>query len=180
MSLLDECKDKMDKSIEALHESLATLHAGRVTAQLLDKIYVKCYGENMILKSVAGISSLSPTDLAVRPYDPSTNKDILNGLNKADLGCTVTQNGGQIVLKFPTPSEDRRKDLVRQAKKFTEDGKVAVRNIRKDYNNKAKKDDSLSEDMQHDLLDQIQKETDAHIAKMDAMLAAKVQDIETI
>lgn len=180
MDILQECTEKMDKCLESLKESLGTLRAGRVTAQLLDKVYVKCYGENMPLKTVGSISSLSPTDLQIKVFDPSTTKDIIGALNKADLGCTVTQNGANVILRFPLPSEERRKDLIKQAKKYGEDGKVAIRNVRKDYNNKAKKDDTLSEDAQHGLLDDIQKATDSHIAAVDKLITNKIADIETI
>ena len=180
MGYLDECKEQMNKSITSCQESLATLRAGRVTAQLLDKVYVKVYEENMILKSVAGISNLSATDLQIKPYDPTTIKDIIGGLNKADLGCTVTQNGNAIVLKFPTPSEERRQDLIKQAKKYAEDYKVTIRNIRKDINNKVKKDETLSEDASFSLLDDIQKETDKRVSEIDVLLENKIKDIETI
>ena len=180
MEYIQDCKEQMSKSLESLKESLATLRAGRVTAQLLDKVYVKLYEENMILKSVASISNLSATDLQVKPFDPSTIKDIIGGLNKADLGCTVTQNGNVVVLKFPTPSEERRKDLIKQAKKYSEDYKIAIRNIRKEINNKVKKDEELSEDASFKLLEDIQKETDKNIAEVDKILESKIKDIETI
>lgn len=180
MAWLDEANQKMDKCVESLKESLGTLRAGRVTAQLLDKVYVKAYGENMVLKSLGSISSVSATDLQVKVFDPSVMKDVVAGLNKADLGCTVTQNGNAVMLKFPAPSEDRRKDLEKQAKKYGEDGKVAIRNVRKDLNNKVKKDDSLSEDVQHDTLDDIQKATDKHIEMVDKLVSEKIKDIECI
>ncbi len=180
MATLEEFVEKMDKSIVSLKESLGTLRAGKVTAQLLDKVTVTAYGEKCLLKSVAQVSALSATDLQVKTFDPSIIKDLVSGLNKADLGCTVTQNGNAIVLKFPAPSEDRRQDLIKQAKKYTEDGKVAIRNIRRDANNAVKKDASLSEDMKDDLTDKIQKETDKHIAEIEKILALKIKDIETI
>ncbi len=180
MATLEEFVEKMDKSIVSLKESLGTLRAGKVTAQLLDKVTVTAYGEKCLLKSVAQVSALSATDLQVKTFDPSIIKDLVSGLNKADLGCTVTQNGNAIVLKFPAPSEDRRQDLIKQAKKYTEDGKVAIRNIRRDANNAVKKDASLSEDMKDDLTDKIQKETDKHIAEIEKILAVKIKDIETI
>ena len=180
MSLLDECKEKMEKTLVSVKESLSTLRAGRVSPLLLDRVMVNCYGENMNIKSVASVSAISPTDLQVKPFDPSTAKDILSGINKADLGCNAVVNGGVLLLKFPAPSEDRRQELIKQAKKYAEDGRVALRNVRKDYNNKAKKDDSLSEDMLHSLLDDIQKATDLNIKKVDELLNNKIQDIETI
>ena len=180
MEIFEECKDKMNRSIEALKSSFSTLRAGRVTAGLLDKVIVNCYGENMPLKNVASINSISPTDLQVKPFDPSTARDILGGINKADLGCTVSQQTGALVLKFPAPSEERRQELIKQAKRYAEDGKVAIRNIRKDFNNKAKKDDTLSEDNMHDLLDKIQKLTDDKVRQIDEILQEKIKDIETI
>ncbi len=180
MATLEEFVEKMDKSIVSLKESFGTLRAGKVTPQLLDKVTVTAYGEKCLLKSVAQVSALSATDLQVKTFDPSIIKDLVSGLNKADLGCTVTQNGNAIVLKFPAPSEDRRQDLIKQAKKYSEDGKVAIRNIRRDANNAVKKDASLSEDMKDDLTDKIQKETDKHIAEIDKLLAIKTKDIETI
>ncbi|MCI5670567.1 MAG: ribosome recycling factor [Candidatus Enterosoma sp.] len=180
MATLEEFVEKMDKSTASLKESLGTLRAGKVTAQLLDKVTVVAYGEKCLLKSVAQISALSATDLSVKTFDPSIIKDLVSGLNKADLGCTVTQNGNAIILKFPAPSEDRRQDLIKQAKKYTEDGKVAIRNIRRDANNAVKKDTALSEDMKDDLTDKIQKETDKHIAEIEKILALKIKDIETI
>ena len=180
MATLEEFVEKMDKYTASLKESLGTLRAGKVTAQLLDKVTVVAYGEKCLLKSVAQISALSATDLSVKTFDPSIIKDLVSGLNKADLGCTVTQNGNAIILKFPAPSEDRRQDLIKQAKKYTEDGKVAIRNIRRDANNAVKKDTALSEDMKDDLTDKIQKETDKHIAEIEKILALKIKDIETI
>lgn len=180
MATLEEFVEKMDKSTASLKESLGTLRAGKVTAQLLDKVTVVAYGEKCLLKSVAQISALSATDLSVKTFDPSIIKDLVSGLNKADLGCTVTQNGNAIILKFPAPSEDRRQDLIKQAKKYTEDGKVAIRNIRRDANNAVKKDTALSEDMKDDLTDKIKKETDKHIAEIEKILALKIKDIETI
>ncbi len=180
MDYLTECNGKMDKSIESLKDSLGTLRAGRVSPALLNRVMVNCYDSNMPLKHVASVVVLTATDLQVKPFDPSTVKEIIGGINKADLGCNVVVNGGTIILKFPAPSEDRRQELIKQARKYAEDGKVALRNIRKDYNNKVKKDKTLSEDMQHDTLDEIQKSTDEHTVTADKLLTAKINDIETI
>ncbi len=180
MDIKQECMEKMDKTINSFKETLGTIRAGRVSPTLLDKVLVTCYGESMPLKHVASITVLSPTDLGVKPFDPSTQRDILSGINKADLGCNPVVNGGTIMLKFPAPSEDRRKDLIKQCKKYGEDSKVALRNIRKDFNNKVKKDETLSEDMQHDVLDEIQKATDKHTKIVDELLAKKIEEIETI
>lgn len=180
MAIVDECREKMDKTVQSAKEALGTLRAGRVTASLLDRVEVKAYGMMNPLKTVGSIQAVSPTELQVKIFDPSIMKDALSSINKANLGCNVAQNGNAIVLRFPAPSEERRKDLEKQAKKYGEDFKVALRNVRKDYNNKVKKDDTLSEDMQHDALDKIQKATDSHVKEIEALVSKKINDIETI
>ena len=148
MSNIDAYTKKRDQSIASLKETFGTLRAGRVSAALLDNVKVDLYGERSPIKYGATISVLSPTDLQVRPFDVTTLKGMVGGINKADLGCTVTQNGNAIILKFPAPSEERRQDLIRQAKKCAEEGKVAVRNIRRDANDSFKKlaKEDVSED----------------------------------
>lgn len=180
MITIEEVNNKMDKTIVSLKETFGTLRAGKVSPQLLDKITVKCYGENVLLKTVATISAISPTDLQVKTFDPSTTKDIYSTLSKADLGCTVVTSSNAILLKFPTPSEERRQELIKQAKKASEESKVAIRNLRRDCNNDVKKDKELTEDQQRDLLDDIQKATDKYIANIDKLLQDKIKDIETI
>lgn len=177
---IDAYTKKRDQSIASLKETFGTLRAGRVSAALLDNVKVDLYGERSPIKYGATISVLSPTDLQVRPFDVTTLKGMVGGINKADLGCTVTQNGNAIILKFPAPSEERRQDLIRQAKKCAEEGKVAVRNIRRDANNDIKKDKELSEDRRDNRLEDIQKATDKHIEEIEKLLANKVKDIETI
>ena len=97
MAILNECIEKMDKTLSSLKDSFGTLRAGRVSPGLLDKVIVNVYDSNMPLKHVASITVASATDLVVKPFDPSTAKDILSGLNKADLGCNPVVNGGVIV-----------------------------------------------------------------------------------
>ena len=182
MATLEEFVEKMDKSTASLKESLGTLRAGKVTAQLLDKVTVVAYGEKCLLKSVAQISALSATDLSVKTFDPSIIKDLVSGLNKADLGCTVTQNGNAIILKFPAPSEDRRQDLIKQAKKYTEDGKVAIRNIRRDGNDAFKKlkGSDVSEDEIKNLEDELQKMTDKYVKEIDSAVEVKSKEVMTV
>ncbi len=182
MDILNECTEKMNKTIDALKDSFSGLRAGRVTPALLDKVTFDMYGTPSPIKYGATVTVLGPTDLQVKPFDPSTAKSILGGINKADLGCTVTQNGSTLILKFPSPSEERRQDLIKQAKKYAEESKVAIRNIRRDANNDVKKAEAteLSEDMKKDLEDKIQKETDKHIKDIDVLMEAKKKDIETI
>lgn len=182
MDILNECTSKMDKTLEALKESFSGLRAGRVTPGLLDKVTFDMYGSQSPIKYGATVTVLNATDLQVKPFDPSTAKNILGALNKADLGCTVTQNGSMLILKFPAPSEERRQELIKQAKRYAEESKVAIRNIRRDANNDVKKANAteLSEDMKKDLEDKIQKQTDKHIKDIDALMDAKKKDIETL
>ena len=107
MAILNECIEKMDKTLSSLKDSFGTLRAGRVSPGLLDKVIVNVYDSNMPLKHVASITVASATDLVVKPFDPSTAKDILSGLNKADLGCNPVVNGGAIRAPLPVGPIDR-------------------------------------------------------------------------
>lgn len=179
---IKEFVEKMDKTVESLKASMAGLRAGRVTPALLDKVKVDLYGEESPIKYGATVTVISATDLQVKPFDPGTLKNFMGSINKADLGCSVVQNGGAIILKFPAPSEERRQELIKQAKKYAEESKVAIRNIRRDANNAIKKTPAteLSEDAKKDYEDQIQKETDKHTKQIDDLLVAKTKDIETL
>ena len=182
MSNIDAYTKKRDQSIASLKETFGTLRAGRVSAALLDNVKVDLYGERSPIKYGATISVLSPTDLQVRPFDVTTLKGMVGGINKADLGCTVTQNGNAIILKFPAPSEERRQDLIRQAKKCAEEGKVAVRNIRRDANDSFKKlaKEDVSEDEIKTLEESAQKMTDKYIAEVDKAVEVKTKEIMTV
>ena len=179
MEIIEECSSKMSKTIEALHTSLATIRSGKVSPSVLDRILVEYYGEMTPIKAMAGIQTPSSTQLLIRPFDPTTVKAIQQAIGASDLGVNPVVDGGAIRLTFPSLTTERRNEFAKQAKKICEDAKVAIRNIRRDYN-EIKKDKTLSEDVAKSLEKDIQKETDKHIKKIDEIFAAKEKELFTI
>lgn len=180
MEIIEECSSKMSKTIEALHTSLATIRSGKVSPSVLDRILVEYYGEMTPIKAMAGIQTPSSTQLLIRPFDPTTVKAIQQAIGASDLGVNPVVDGGAIRLTFPSLTTERRNEFAKQAKKICEDAKVAIRNIRRDYNEIVKKDKTLSEDVAKSLGKDIQKETDKHIKKIDEIFAAKEKELFTI
>lgn len=178
--LLLECEEKMDKSIDALKANLSTIRTGRVSPQVLDRISINYYGEDTPIKNLAGIQTPSATQLLIRPFDPTSLKAIQQAIGESDLGVNPQVDGQLIRLNFPALTEERRNEFSKQARKFCEDSKIAIRNIRRDYNAIVKKDKTLSEDMASNLEDDIQKCTDKHIAMIDSVFAAKDKELHTI
>ena len=152
----------------------------RVSPSVLDRILVEYYGEMTPIKAMAGIQTPSSTQLLIRPFDPTTVKAIQQAIGASDLGVNPVVDGGAIRLTFPSLTTERRNEFAKQAKKICEDAKVAIRNIRRDYNEIVKKDKTLSEDVAKSLEKDIQKETDKHIKKIDEIFAAKEKELFTI
>ena len=177
MEIIEECSSKMSKTIEALHTSLATIRSGKVSPSVLDRILVEDYGEMTPIKAMAGIQTPSSTQLLIRPFDPTTVKAIQQAIGASDLGVNPVVDGGAIRLTFPSLTTERRNEFAKQAKKICEDAKVAIRNIRRDYNEIVKKDKTLSEDVAKSLEKDIQKETDKHNKKIDEIFDAKEKEI---
>ncbi len=172
-----EAHEKMEKTIESLHNSLATLRTGRASAAVLDRIDVDYYGEKTPIYQISSISTPEPTQLLIKPYDRNDMKSILAAINASDLGINPINDGTSIRLIFPTPTEERRRDLVKNAKKYCEDAKVAVRNIRRDINQAIKKDDSLTEDEVRRSEDAVQKVTDEFTKNIDDTFKQKEAEI---
>jgi len=172
--------DKMNKSISVLKENLATVRAGRANPQVLDKITVEYYGVQTPINQVGNISVPEPRMLLISVWDSSILKDVEKAILKSDLGLNPTNDGKVIRLVFPELNEERRKDLVKQIKKYGEDTKVMIRNIRRDANDaikKLKKDSLITEDEAKKSEESIQKITDARIKEIDSVCAAKEKDI---
>ena len=177
LSLLEE---KTAKSIEMLKEELATVRAGRANAALVDKVMVDYYGSPTPLKSLANISVPEPRTLLIAPFDPKSIPDIEKGINIANIGITPVNDGKLIRLSIPQVTEERRKELTKTVKAMGEDAKVAVRNLRRDFNDKAKKAEKagdLTEDDVKDFLDDIQKIHDKAIKDIDQIIADKDKEI---
>jgi len=172
-------EERMEKAIQALRRDLATLRAGRATPALLDRIQVEYYGAMTPLNQLANISTPDSRTLMIQPWDKSSMGDIERAIMKSDLGLTPANDGSMIRLSIPALTEERRAELVKLTKKFGEEGKVAIRNIRRDANDDIKKMEKsdISEDESRRHQDDIQKSTDKFIAEVDKVLAAKEKEI---
>ena len=175
-----EYSRRMDKTLEHLADDFGAVRAGRANPQVLDRITVEYYGSETPLNGVATISSPDARTLIIQPWDAKLLKDIQKAIQVSDLGINPQNDGRVIRLVFPQLTEERRKDLSKQVKKYAEDAKVAMRNIRRDgmdYVKKLKKNGEITEDDQkkaekdlQDMLDQYTKKVDAALAKKDKEL----------
>ncbi|NJM45869.1 MAG: ribosome recycling factor [Alkalinema sp. RU_4_3] len=173
----------MQKAVEATVRSFNTIRTGRANASLLDKIMVEYYGTPTPVKQMANISTPDASTLQVQPYDRSTLSQIEKAISLSDIGLTPQQRRRFDPTQYSPLTAERRKEFVKQASRYTEDGKVALRNIRRDGIDtvkKQEKDKEISEDESRDLQDKIQKLTDKYVAKMDEVFAKKEKDITTV
>lgn len=179
-ALTKETEQRMLKSIEAVSRELGAVRTGKASVHLLDTVKVEAYGSVMPLNQVANATAPEPRLLVVQAFDKSTVGEIVKGIQKADLGLNPVVDGQVIRIPIPPLNEERRKELVRHCKHVAEEGRVAVRNIRRDANEhakKAQKDKEISEDQEADLHDEVQKLTDESIKKIDELLAKKEKDV---
>ncbi len=175
-----ETEDKMDKAVQFLQQELSGLRTGKANPALVDTITVDYYGTPTRLRDIANISTPEPRLIVINPFDPSSLGLIEKAIVAANIGITPMNDGRLIRVPIPELSEERRKDMVKMAGRVTEEQRVSVRNIRRDANDQIKslqKDGDITEDQRDSALNDIQKSTDEHIKKMDAMLAAKEKDI---
>lgn len=172
-------EERMEKAVSALKRELATLRAGRASAALLDRIQVEYYGALTPVNQLANITTPDPRTLIIQPWDKSSMAEIERAIMKSDLGLTPANDGTIIRLTVPALTEERRIELVKQTKKYGEEAKVAVRNIRRDANDDIKKleKSDISEDESRRHQDDIQKSTDKYVAEVDKVLAAKEKEI---
>ena len=174
---------KMEKTLEHLDEEFGAVRAGRANAKVLDRITVEYYGSETPLNGVANVSSPDARTLVIQPWDASLLKDIQKAILASDLGINPQNDGRVIRLTFPQLTEERRKDLTKQVKKYAEDAKVAMRNIRRDgmdYVKKLKKNSEITEDDQKKAEKDLQDMLDKYIKKVDETLAAKEKELMAI
>ena len=174
---------KMQKTLDVLSKELAAVRAGRANPAVLDKITVEYYGAPTPLNQVAAISTPDPRTLAIQPWDGSVLKAIEKAIQVSDLGINPQNDGKAIRLTFPQLTEERRKELVKQIRKYAENGKVAVRNIRRDAMEAFKKKQKASEITEDDLKQaekDLQKLTDESSKKIDELLARKEKELMEI
>ena len=174
---------RMNKALDHLNEEFGAVRAGRANPKVLDRITVSYYGSETPLNGVATISTPDARTLVIQPWDTKLLKDIQKAIQTSDLGINPQNDGRVIRLSFPQLTEDRRKDLVKQVKKYCEEAKVAMRNIRRDgmdYVKKLKKASEITEDDQKKAEKDLQDLLDKNIKKVDAALAAKEKELMAI
>ena len=174
---------RMDKALEHLAEEFSAVRAGRANAKDLDRITVEYYGSETPLNGVATISSPDARTLVIQPWDTKILKDICKAIQMSDLGINPQNDGRVVRLVFPQLTEERRKELAKQVKKYAEDAKVAMRNIRRDgmdYIKKLKKNSEITEDEQKKAEKDLQDMLDKFIKKVDEALAAKEKELMAI
>ena len=182
-AILKGADDKMSKAAQVTHDDFSSLRTGRASPAMLQKVNVDYYGTPTPLNQLATFSVPEPRLLVVHPYDKQSIANIEKAIMSSDLGVTPSNDGNVIRLPFPPLTEERRKDLVKQAHKLAEDGRVAVRNVRrhaKEELEKLEKDGKISEDDLRRAEKDLQKETDAHVHKIDDMLAHKEQELKEV
>lgn len=179
----NDTERRMQKSLDAIVADLKGIRSGKATPALLDSVRVDAYGQKMPLNQVASVSVPDPKSLVVQPWDKSIIGDIVKAIQTAELGFNPQAEGNIVRIPVPPLSEERRRDLVKLCKKLAEDGRVAVRNIRRDANDqlkKAEKDKDISEDELHKGVDNVQKATDNYIRQIDELVEAKEDEIMSV
>lgn len=178
--LSNEAKLNMEKSIDSYKTSLNTLRTGRANAAILDSVRVDYYGTPTPLNQISAVSVVEGKQLVVKPYDKNDLKSIVAAINAANIGLVPVNDGQVVRLNIPPLTEDRRKEIVKQARKFAEECKVAIRNIRRDYISIIKDDEEFSEDYQKKVEKEIQDVTDQSIKKIDEITKEKEKEIMAI
>lgn len=178
--LVSEAEGRMRKAVDRVVHELASIRSGRAVPALLDRIEAEYYGTPTPVKQMATISSPDARTLLITPYDRTALSAIEKAIQKSDLGINPGNDGQNLRLVFPPPTEERRRELVKIAKREAEEGKVVVRNVRRDENDRVKaleKKGDLTQDQSKALQDQLQKLTDRTTADIDRLVAAKEAEI---
>jgi len=181
--VIADFKGRIEKTLEDLRRELARIRTGRANAAMLDGVQVESYGTKMPLNATATVSVPDARTIVIKPFDKSQIPAIEKGINEAQIGITPQNDGTVIRLPVPALTEERRKEIAKQVKQKGEEHKVAIRNLRRDANDTIKgqtKEGEISEDDEKRLLDQVQKETDAGIAKIDEIVARKQKEVMEI
>ena len=179
-SIYDETRESMGKSVNALKNELKRVRTGRASLSILDGIKVDYYGTLTPLNQMATLAVPESRLITIQPWDVSVIKDIERAILKSDLGLTPSNDGKVIRLTIPPLTTERRQQLTKIVKKYGEDCKVAIRNIRRDFNDKLKameKDHTISKDEERGGHDQIQKATDKYVAEVDKIIQGKEKDV---
>ena len=180
---LADAKSTMQKTVDATQRAFNTIRTGRANASLLDKVMVEYYGSPTPLKTLANISTPEATTILIQPYERNSLSLIEKAISMSDVGLTPSNDGSIIRLNIPPLTSDRRKELVKLAAKYAEEGRVGIRNIRRDTLDTIRKQEKaaeISEDESRDQQDKLQKLTNKYTARIDELLADKEKDISTV
>jgi ribosome recycling factor len=183
MSTIENVRQRMDESLEAVRREFGTVRTGKATPALLDSVRVDAYGSRMQLNQVASISTPEAALLLVQPFDRSLMTEIEKGIMSAGLGLNPANDGQVIRVPIPPLNEDRRREFVKLLSKMAEEGRVSIRQARREGNDAVKalqKEGELSDDEARRTTDEIQKLTDRYIALLDESLAAKEKEVMTV
>jgi ribosome recycling factor len=175
-----DATERMDKSVESTHEHFNSVRTGRASAALLDRITIDYYGTPTPLKNLATINAPEPRLLTIQPFDPSSIKQIEKTIQESDLGLTPSNDGKLIRLPIPQLTEERRKEMVKIARTMAEEGKVAIRNVRRDtlkHLEELVRNGDVGDDEERAAEGRVQKLTDEHVSRIDELLKRKEADI---
>lgn len=181
--IINDGRKRMDNAVEDARKKLTAIRTGRASVSLLDNVTVEYYGTQMPLNQVATIQAPEATMLTLQPFDPTQLGAIEKALRTSELGLNPSNDGKLIRVPVPPLTEDRRKQFVKMVHEIAEEHRTAIRNVRRDANDHLKKmlkDKLISEDNEKDGLDQVQKLTDQHIAKLNDVAAQKEKDVMTV
>lgn len=177
--ILDTAKEAMDNAIKHLEKQLVNIRAGKASPAMLGSVMVDYYGSQTPLNQVANVNTPDGRTISVQPWEKSMLQEIERGIMIANLGFNPMNNGDMIIINVPPLTEERRRDLAKQAKSEAEDAKVGIRNARKDANNDIKKVE-VSEDVQKNAEIDVQELTDTYVKRIDTILGAKEKEIMTV
>lgn len=181
--IMQKCNDKMNKAINSLDKEFASIRAGRANPGILDKVSVDYYGVPTPIQQMAAVSVPDPRTICIQPWDMSTLKDIEKAIQASDIGINPNNDGKTIRLNFPPLTEERRKELVKEVKKYGEECKVAIRSVRRDIIEKfkgEKKEGNITEDDLKDYEKKVQDTTDKFCKEVDSLVADKEKEIMSI
>lgn len=177
--ILDTAKEAMKDALEHLEKQLRNIRAGKASPQMVHSVMVEYYGSPTPLTQVANVSTPDGMTISIQPWEKGIIPDIEKAILQANLGFNPMNNGESVIINVPPLTEERRKELVRQVRAEGEESKIAVRNNRRNANDDLKKLD-LPEDYEKEVLDQVQKLTDKHIALVDETLKVKEEEVMTV
>ena len=177
---LDHATEKMNQRISKLEAHLLTVRTGRANPNQLAEVHVDYYGTATPLSQIGSIQVVEGRQLVIKPYDTSFLKSIEHAINAANLGMNPINDGSVIRITIPPLNEQTRKELTKEVAKFAEEAKIDLRNIRRDVNEAIKKDDALTEDLEKEALDRVQKITDERIKHIDSIVSEKDKEIMTV